>query len=259
MNPDAKTDIWMPLAIGDYLADTSHLSTIEHGAYLLLLMHYWRKGPLPNDLGKIAQIAKLAPDAWSIAQGLLAEFFKLHDDGLYHQKRSDREIEKWQSKRLKAKEKARKAAHARWQDNAPSNAQAMLGSCPLPSPSHKRPTPKASPSSFAIPEWIPQKPWDAWLDVRKRKGVKNTDHALELAVKRLDKLRASGESPSEVLEEAIFRSWTGLFAVKSRTDGAWNQAQAAGRPAAVNGSDEGFAHPSRAIGLDSIRAKAGIQ
>jgi uncharacterized protein YdaU (DUF1376 family) len=146
----AKADIWMPLSIGDYLADTAHLSTVEHGAYLLLLMHYWRKGPLPNDLGKIAQIAKLAPDAWSIAQALLADFFRLLDDGLYHQKRADCEIAKWQGKRLMAKEKASAAARARWgkdassiapsiplsisQSNAPSNEQAMLERCPLPLP-----------------------------------------------------------------------------------------------------------------------------
>lgn len=55
---------WMPLYVGDYLGDTGHLTTTQHGAYLLLMMHYWRKGELPDDDRQLSKIAKLPLRTW---------------------------------------------------------------------------------------------------------------------------------------------------------------------------------------------------
>jgi uncharacterized protein YdaU (DUF1376 family) len=69
------TDKWMPLHIGDYLADTPHLSTTEHGAYCLLLMAHWRLGHLPDDDAALARIAKLRIDHWRRIAGVIRNFF----------------------------------------------------------------------------------------------------------------------------------------------------------------------------------------
>jgi uncharacterized protein YdaU (DUF1376 family) len=148
----SKVDIWMPLYIGDILADTSHLDAERFGCYMLWLMHYWRKGPLSGNLADLVGIGKLrCVDATSTAQALLNEFFSLYLDGKWHQKRADVEIAKWQDKSLKAQEKAKTAAEARWGKDATSNAtgtpQALLAPCPssLPSSSPLSLTPPLPP------------------------------------------------------------------------------------------------------------------
>jgi uncharacterized protein YdaU (DUF1376 family) len=81
---------WMPLYVGDYLGDTGHLTTTQHGAYLLLMMHYWRKGELPDDDRQLSKIAKLPLKTWSEYRATLQDFFH---DGWKH-KRIDAELER---------------------------------------------------------------------------------------------------------------------------------------------------------------------
>jgi uncharacterized protein YdaU (DUF1376 family) len=66
---------WMPLYIGDYKRDTAHLTTLEHGAYLLLIMHYWETGPLPNDDVRLARIAGLSLRQWRTVRRVVISFF----------------------------------------------------------------------------------------------------------------------------------------------------------------------------------------
>lgn len=96
---------WMPLHIGDYLKDTGHLNAAEHGAYMLMIMHYWQHGALPADERLIARIAKLSPNDWAESRDVLAMLF---GPGWTH-KRIDAEL----SKADEIIEKRRAAAQGR--------------------------------------------------------------------------------------------------------------------------------------------------
>ena len=143
-----KAKIWMPLFIGDYLADTQHLTAEQHGAYLLLLMHQWKTGPLPNNNELLARVGRLTPDAWSIAQAVLRPFFTLNDDGMLFQQRLKYEKERATANSTSARAKAKRAAEARWGNDASSMSQALLDSCPSPSPS---PSPIKQPTGAGAP------------------------------------------------------------------------------------------------------------
>jgi uncharacterized protein YdaU (DUF1376 family) len=88
---------WMPLYIGDYLGDTGHLTTTQHGAYFLLMMHYWRKGELPDDDKQLSKITKLPLKVWTEYRGTIQDFFY---DGWKH-KRIDEELQKMMTIREK--------------------------------------------------------------------------------------------------------------------------------------------------------------
>lgn len=127
-----ETSVWMPVYWGDYLRDTSHLTTEEHGAYLLLIAHYWTTGkPLPDDAGKLARIARMGTKKWNRLAPTIRDFFSV-SDGTWRHKRIDLELHKTMENKEKRIQKAQKAASARWGNN---NASGMLEECPPPSPS----------------------------------------------------------------------------------------------------------------------------
>ena len=65
---------YMQLYVAEYLADTMHLTTEEHGAYLLLIFNYWQTGkPIPK--ARLARIARLTNDRWQSVEVSLREFF----------------------------------------------------------------------------------------------------------------------------------------------------------------------------------------
>jgi uncharacterized protein YdaU (DUF1376 family) len=103
----------MPVYIGDYLADTMHLSKEQHGAYLLLLFHLWRRGVLRDDDVVPAQITGLDPIAWSNTRALLAEFFEIQGR-LWHHGRVEQERSRLAAKQQSNSNQAKPAAYRRW-------------------------------------------------------------------------------------------------------------------------------------------------
>jgi uncharacterized protein YdaU (DUF1376 family) len=137
-----STKIWMPLYIADYLADTTRLTTEQHGAYMLLIMDYWRNGAPPDDDAVLSNITRLSLPVWKKSRIALLTMFEI-EDGLWVHKRIDKEIKLAADNSDKYSKRAKLAAEKRWGKDASSNATSIATSnkeglhieCTSPSPS----------------------------------------------------------------------------------------------------------------------------
>ena len=80
--------------MGDYLSATARLSLLDHGAYTMLLDHYYaEEKPLPLDLQELYTMvrAMTTVDRRAVDK-VLARYFERQADG-YHNERADHEIE----------------------------------------------------------------------------------------------------------------------------------------------------------------------
>lgn len=141
-----KTDIWLPIYVGDYLADTMHLTTEQHGAYFLLIMAYWRnRGALPES--RIQGIVNINGNSWTIAEALLKEYFDTTTyPGKWYHKRIEEELKKAFIRKQAAENRGKKGSDVRWKDktadsstNSSTIVEGIVGdsSSPSPSPSLK--------------------------------------------------------------------------------------------------------------------------
>lgn len=90
----ANKNFWYARHFKDYAAKTPHLSMMEHGAYALLLDHYYQSnGKLMANAMAIARVCRCQCDEERNAvQAVLDEFFALGEDGYYHNERADKEL-----------------------------------------------------------------------------------------------------------------------------------------------------------------------
>ncbi|WP_169728329.1 DUF1376 domain-containing protein [Geminicoccus roseus] len=144
----------MPFYTDAYLADTTHLTTEEHGAYMLLLFAAWRSPGccLRDDDAFLARVAKVTLDRWKKRlRPVLASFWRI-EDGVWTQKkqRSVRErLGAISEKRAKAARQGREPKPLAEHEAAPANEGANRQQAgPYPKPKTKT---KESPPTVPLP------------------------------------------------------------------------------------------------------------
>lgn len=136
----------LPLFTDAYLADTTHLTTAEHGAYLLLLIVAWRSPGccLPDDDVLLARYTKLTRDKWRKIRPTLEQFFRVKE-GQWHQARLQDEFQHLRSRKQQQSEAGKASAKAKSLKRR--NRDATSVNPPLQRNVKETPTPIPTPSS----------------------------------------------------------------------------------------------------------------
>lgn len=235
------------LYIGDYQRDTAHLSVVEHGAFMLMLQHYYAtERPLPT--GKALHRMLRAQDKVErdAIDSIAAQFWRTTDAGLVND-RADEEIRK-ASKQCEAN---RAVAMAR--EDARRSARKEHESCN--ESSHEMSTTRTqnqTPEPDTIANSVSKKPrlgrgtrlppdWDPGaegLAFAAQLGLVNGRANTELAKFRDYWAAATGQTASKADWQATWRNWV-RKAVESAPRGM--QATQPTPPAPPNPADEWLA------------------
>lgn len=146
-----KSDAWMPLWVGDYLADTRRLNTTQHGAYLLLIMDYWRNGPPPNDDSILSRITLSSLEDWIKLRPAIEPFFTT-SNGTWNHKRIDLELE---TSRIKYSARCQQTLSARnarlsYVSSVTDNVHSQVHQSPaLPTNQHPDASSQITPTNYS--------------------------------------------------------------------------------------------------------------
>ena len=76
---------YMPLFVRDYLAETADLTTLEQGALILLITHYWARGrALPADESRLANLTRLPLEEWQKISPAMVRYFEVTETEWRH-------------------------------------------------------------------------------------------------------------------------------------------------------------------------------
>lgn len=219
----AKPDIWMPLYIGDYLRDTTRLTTVQHGAYFLLIMDYWTNGSLPDNDQILASITKCSDDQWQRIKPAIASKFQI-EDGYWKHSRIEKELTEARQNKQKRIERSQKANLAKSLKDTNKDAYkdtVEVTPSPSPSPSESSSTKKKKKIIADKPDDVVEEVWEAFLVHRKSKRAPVTDVVIDQIS---SEARKAGISLDSAMRLMCARGWTGFEADwlnKSQPANAW--------------------------------------
>lgn len=228
---------WYKRYPADFIAGTLELTLEEKGAYSICLdLMYDRRGPIPDDPKWIARVCGCSTRRWNQIREKLISGGKLTSENgflrndrvekqnLSEEKEHDLFVENGAKVQEKKREKkpefkdynnlAKKglnktAQHTRYQ--IPDNPDGLSPHTPQ------------ELFAFELPDWIPEKDWRDFCEMRKRKRQVLTDAAKRLTILKLDKMRQAGHDPALVLQQSTMNSWTGIFELKGDGNGKRNK------------------------------------
>lgn len=241
---------WFKFYPGDYKSDTGRLTTVQHGAYILLLLDYYATGEAPpNDDVVLAKITLCdSQNEWFAIRKAIARHFEITD--VWKHERCEKELLARSAEHTKKSEAGKKGNEIKWgvsQSGSQNSGSAIRKSIAIPEVRSQKSEvidqnlevrgqksePKESKSKelretrliippIQIPDWIPVDAWNDFVDSRKKLRKPLTQGAIKLAISTLSKLKAEGNDPKEVIEQSILSGYSGLFSVnkgkQSNTD-----------------------------------------
>jgi uncharacterized protein YdaU (DUF1376 family) len=222
---------WYPFYVGDYMRDTAHLSMLEHGAYRLLLDHYYSTGqPLPDDKKQLYRICRAFDEQEQISIDRVLQLFFKHDAKakIYTQGKVQKEIEK----KTDISEKRAQAAKNKGK-NRPANAMQMQSKCKANDDTSTSTSTILSKDNIIRPADVSIQVWDDFIQHRKNVKAKLTKTALDGIINQAKK---AGWTLEDALIETCTRGWKSFKA-------EWVQ----GKKTKSNEVDEAIARAERRI------------
>lgn len=206
---------WMPLYIGDFLADTMHLGATERGIYISLLMHCWQHGTIPLDDHKLARISGCSPRLWHQYRRTMLQFFDVVNDVTAQHRRVTFELRRYEEISNKRKDAALQK-HSKSRANAGhlhTQSQSQSPKEEEPNGSSLRSKPKrASRTARELPpDWVPDR------EFARSKGWSGSKIDEEVARFR-DHAKAKGRTAKDW--DAAWRSWVTSPYQKGTSNGA---------------------------------------